>query len=72
MDLSPINGKKITQEQCKRRREGGLCMYSVDSRHLVASYPRQLRAASGQVEVTPFWDSGKGKEVEQEVESGKV
>jgi hypothetical protein len=27
---------------------------------------------SGQVEVTPFRDSGKGKEVEQEVESGKV
>jgi hypothetical protein len=31
-----------------------------------------MNPASGQVEVTPFRESGKEKEVEQEVESGKV
>jgi hypothetical protein len=47
-------------------------MYSGDSRHFAASCPRKFKALSGQVEVTPFWESGKGKEVEQEVESGNV
>ena len=74
MDLSAVKGRKITPEERKRRREGGLCMYCGDSRHFAASCPRKLKAASGQVEVTPFRDSGKGKEVEGtvEVESGKV
>jgi hypothetical protein len=47
-------------------------MYCGDSSHFAASCPRKLKAASGQVEVTPFKYSGKGKEVEQEVELGKV
>ena len=47
-------------------------MYCGDSRYFAASCSRKLKAASGQVEVTPFRDSGKGKEVEKEVESGKV
>jgi hypothetical protein len=75
MDLSALKGKKITPEERKRRREGGLCMYCGDSRHFAASCPRKLKAASGQVEINPFkkdlgkdQDEGKGKEVE----SGKV
>jgi hypothetical protein len=76
MDLSALKGKKITPEERKRRREGGLCMYCGDSRHFAASCPRKLKAASGQVEINPFKkdlgkedrDEGKGKEVE----SGKV
>jgi hypothetical protein len=47
-------------------------MYCRDSRHFAASCPRKLKAASGQVEATPFRDSGKAKEVEQVLESGKV
>jgi hypothetical protein len=46
------------------------------SRYFAASFQRKFKAASGQVEVTPLTDSGKGKEVvktvENEVESGKV
>jgi hypothetical protein len=76
MDLSALKGRKITPEERKRRREGGLCMYCGDSRHFAASCPRKLKAASGQVEINPFKkdlgkedrDEGKGKEVE----SGKV
>ena len=78
MDLSAVKGKKITPEERKRRREGGLCMYYGDSRHFAALCQRKLKAASGQTEVSPFrkaaneedGDSttGKGKEVE----SGKV
>ena len=78
MDLSAVKGKKITPEERKRRREGGLCMYCGDSRHFAVACPRKLKAAAGQVEVSPFKkdekegnqdsSSGKGKEVE----SGKV
>jgi hypothetical protein len=78
IDLSAIKGRKITQEERKRRREGGLCLYCGDSRHFAASCPRKFKAASGQVEINPFkedlgkrkenQDQGKGKEVE----SGKV
>jgi hypothetical protein len=78
MDLSALEGRKITPEERKRRREGGLCMYCGDSRHFAASCPRKLKAASGQVEINPFKeDLGKGKENQdhgkgKEVESGKV
>jgi hypothetical protein len=78
MDLSAVKGRKITPEERKRRREGGLCMYCGDSRHFAASCPRKSKAAAGQTEVSPFRksgnegdadsESGKGKEVE----SGKV
>jgi hypothetical protein len=49
-------------------------MYSRDSRYFAANCPRKLKAAAGQVEVTPFRDSGKGKEVEnmEGTESGTV
>jgi hypothetical protein len=78
MDLSALNGWKITPVERKRRRDGGLCMYYGDSRHFAASFPRKLKAASGQVEINPFKeDLGKGKEsqaqeIGKEVESGKV
>src|SRR6202158_4801217 len=80
MDLSAVKGKKITPEERKRQREGGLCMYCGDSRHFAASCPRKLKAASGQVEINLFkenQDKGKGKEDPdqgkgKEVESGKV
>ena len=74
MDLSAVKGKKISQEERKRRREGGLCMYCGDSRHFAASCPRKLKAASGQVEVNPFKENqGEDKEDKgKEVESGKV
>jgi hypothetical protein len=63
MDLSALKGRKITSEERKHRREGGLCMYCGDSRHFAASCPRKLKAASGQVEINPFKeDLGKGKE----------
>jgi hypothetical protein len=77
MDVSALKGWKITPEERKRRREGGLCMYCGDSRHCAASFPRKLKAASGQVEINPFnEDLGKGKENQdqgkgKEVESGK-
>jgi hypothetical protein len=78
MDLSALEGRKITLEERKRRREGGLCMYCGDTRHFAASCPRKFKAASGQVEINPFkQDLGKGKnkqnqEKGKEVESGKV
>jgi hypothetical protein len=78
MDLSALKGRKITPEERKRRREGGLCMYCRVSRHVAASCPRKLKAASGQVEIDPLKeDLGKGKnnqiqEKGKEVESGKV
>jgi hypothetical protein len=68
MDLSAVKGRKITPEERKLGKEGGLCMYCGDSRHFAASCPRKLKAVSGQVEVIPFRDSGKGKEVEKTVE----
>jgi hypothetical protein len=75
-DLSAINGRKITQEERKCQREGGLCMYCGDSRHFAASCPRKLKAASGQVEINPFKeDLEKRKENQdqgKEVELGKV
>src|SRR6202022_1354180 len=49
MDLSAVKGKKITPEERKRRREGGLCMYCGDSRHFAASCPRKLKAAEGKL-----------------------
>jgi hypothetical protein len=78
MDLSAIKGRKITPEELKCRKEGGLCMYCGDSRHFAASCPRKLKAALGQVEINPFKeDLGKGKENQdqgkgKEVELGKV
>jgi hypothetical protein len=45
-------------------------MYCADSRHFAASCPRKLKDASGQVEITPFEDSGNRKEVEKPVEKG--
>jgi hypothetical protein len=78
MDLSAIKGRKITPEERKRRREGGLYMYCGDSRHFTASCTKKLKAASGQVEINPFKkDLGKGEEDQEEgkgkdVESGKV
>jgi hypothetical protein len=78
MDISALQGSKITPEERKRRREGGLCIYCGDSRHFVASCPRKLKAASGQVEINPFKENlGKGndnqvQEKGKEVESGKV
>jgi hypothetical protein len=72
MDLSAVKGRKITPEERKTRSGGGLCRYCGDSRHFAASCPRKLKAVSKQVKITPFRESGKGKEVEQEVESGKV
>jgi hypothetical protein len=76
IDLSALKGRKITPEERKRRREGGLCMYCRDSRHFAASCPRKLKAASGQVEINPFKeDLRKGKENQEkgkEVELGKV
>jgi hypothetical protein len=54
MDHSAVKRKKITPEECKRRREGGQCMYYGDSRHFAASCPSKLKAASGQVEKNLF------------------
>ena len=74
MDLSAVKGKKITAEERKCQREGGLCMYCGDTRHFAAACPRKLKAASGQVEVNPFKEN-QGKDQEdkgKEVESGKV
>jgi hypothetical protein len=78
MDLSVLKGRKITPQDRKHRTAGGLFMYCGNSRHFVASCPRKLKAASGQVEINPFKeDLGKEKdnevqEKEKEVESGKV
>ena len=78
MDLSAVKGKKITPEERKRRREGGLCMYCGDSRHFAASCPRKLKAASGQTEVSPFRKAANEDDADsetrkgKEVESGKV
>lgn len=74
MDLSAVKGKKITAEERKRHREGGLGMYFGNSRYFTASCPRKLNAPAGQVEVTPFRDTARGKKVEitVEMESGKV
>jgi hypothetical protein len=69
MDLSAVKGKKITPEERKRRRQGGLCMYCGDIKHFATSCPSKLKAASGQVEMNPLKENqDKGKEVE----SGKV
>jgi hypothetical protein len=69
MDLSALKGRKITPEERKNQREGGLCMYCGNSRHFAASCPWKLKAASGQVEINPFKENleeEKGKEVESE------
>jgi hypothetical protein len=73
MDLSALKVRKITPEERKRRREGGLCMYCGDSRHFAASYPRKLKAASGQVEINPFKeDLGKGMDNQVQEKGKKV
>jgi hypothetical protein len=68
INLSAVKGSKITPEECKRQREGGLCIYCGNSRYFAASCSRKLKAVAGQVEVIPFRDSGKGKEIEVEKE----
>jgi hypothetical protein len=71
IDLSAVKGMKIKPEQCKWQREGGLCIYCGDSRHFVASCPKKLKAASGQIEINQFQeDLCEGKDKEEE--SGKV
>jgi hypothetical protein len=75
MDLSAVKGRKITPEEQTYPREGGLCIYCGNSRHITASCQRKMKAASGQEEVRLFRDSGKEKDmektVEKKVESGK-
>jgi hypothetical protein len=39
-------------------------MYCAHSRYFAGSCPMKLKAMSGQMEISPFKDSGKGKEVE--------
>jgi hypothetical protein len=75
MDLSVVLGQKKTLESRKRRREEGHCMDCGDSTHFAASCARKLMAALGQLEVTPLWDSERGKQkevVQKRSESGKV
>jgi hypothetical protein len=43
-------------------------MYCGDSRYFAICCARKSKAVSGQVEITPFRDLGKGKKVEKPVE----
>ena len=71
MELSAVNGQKMTPKETKRWREGGLCICCGDSWHFAVRCPSKLKAASGQVEINPFKEN-KGKGKEQDDESGKV
>ena len=71
MDLSAVKEKKITQEECKRQRKNGLCIYCGESRDFAGNCLWKLKVALAQVEINPFnesEDKRKGKEAEPESE----